>query len=199
MPDAPTANPSILNILPDYPLNNQRTLLHIQQKIDLILLALEALEIGSSDFIFQIAKQLELDHLLKSRLFLWRLRCSNPWRRSSRNDTIGLEEIKALVIIASYRARQLTVQIRQLLIAEQQMREKNLPVGTSYLLCEYLEQFRSYFRSRMNPRRTKVAWYLSEDEELNSLALSLLPQLLFCTGTMGVQRFWTCLFDGEIA
>ncbi len=51
----------------------------------------------------------------------------------------------------------------------------------------------------MNPRRAKVARYLASEEELNELALSLLNQLLFCTGTMGMQRFWISLFDGLVA
>ncbi len=199
MPDSVDAKPLILDILPDYPITGQRSLLHIQQRIDLILIALEALEIGSSEFIFKIAQQLELDSLFKNPLILWRLRCTNPWRRAyTHSNTLDIDQAKALVIIASYRAKQLTMQIRQLLVAEQQMREKNLPVGTHYLLSEYLEQFRSYFRSRMNLRRTKVAWYLTQEEELNNLALSLLHQLLFCTGTAGMQRFWSSLFDGEV-
>jgi hypothetical protein len=103
------------------------------------------------------------------------------------------------VILASYRAKQLTVKIRQLLLAEQQMREKGLPVSNNFLLSEYLDQFRSHFRSRMNVRRAKVSIYLDSEDELNEFALSLLKQLLFCTGTTGMQRFWISLFDGEVA
>jgi hypothetical protein len=50
----------------------------------------------------------------------------------------------------------------------------------------------------MNPRRAKVSVYLADENALNELALSLLDQLLFCTGTTGMQRFWISLFDGEI-
>jgi hypothetical protein len=39
----------------------------------------------------------------------------------------------------------------------------------------------------------------SSDERLNELALELLSQLLFCTGTSGVQRLWISLFDGEVS
>ncbi len=198
MPDYVPVDSSILGILPNYTVSGERAQLHLQQKIDLILLSLEALEIGSSDFVFDIAKQLELDHLLKNRLVLWRMRCTNSWRRSYTHNNLSLDQAKALVIIASYRAKGLTVQIRQLILAQQQMEEKNLPLGTNYLLSEYLEQFRSYFRSRMNSRRTKVAWYLAQEDELNHLALSLLSQILFSTGTLGLQRLWTSLFDGEI-
>jgi hypothetical protein len=78
------------------------------------------------------------------------------------------------------------------------MESKGLPVDNNFLLSEYLERFRSNFRSRMNPRRAKVSVYLADENALNELALSLLDRLLFCTGTTGMQRFWISLFDGEI-
>jgi hypothetical protein len=191
--------PLILDILPDLPISGQRCSLRLQQQLDLILLAIEALELGASEGMLATAKQLEMQDTIKNRLVLWRLRCANPWRRSYTRNSLTLEQAKALAIIANYRAKQLTVPIRQLLLAEQQMREKGLPPDNHYLLSEYLERFRSHFRSRMNPRRAKVSVYLAAEDELNELALSLLKQLLFCTGTSGMQRFWSSLFDGEVA
>jgi hypothetical protein len=189
----------ILDILPDLPISGQRCSLRLQQQLDLILLAIEALELGASEGMLATAKQLELQDTIKNRLALWRLRCANPWRRSYTRNPLTLEQAKALAIIANYRAKQLTVPIRNLLLAEQQMREKGLPPDNHYLLSEYLDRFRSHFRSRMNPRRAKVSVYLASEDELNELALSLLKQLLFCTGTSGMQRFWSSLFDGEVA
>lgn len=191
--------PLILDILPDLPISGQRCSLRLQQHLDLILLAIEALELGASEGMLATAKQLELQDTIKNRLALWRLRCANPWRRSYTRNSLTLEQAKALAIIANYRAKQLTVPIRQLLFAEQQMREKGLPPENHYLLSEYLDRFCSHFRSRMNPRRAKVSVYLASEDELNELALSLLKQLLFCTGTSGMQRFWSSLFDGEVA
>ena len=49
----------------------------------------------------------------------------------------------------------------------------------------------------MNFRRAGVAAY-SGDTEIDQLALSLLQNLLFCTGTSGMPRFWISLFDGEV-
>lgn len=194
-----TTKPLILDILPDLPISGKRCSLRLQQQLDLILLAIEALQLGGSEGMLATAKQLELQETIKNRLVLWRLRCANPWRRSYTRHPLTLEQAKALAIIANYRAKQLTVPIRQLLLAEQQMREKGLPPDNHYLLSEYLERFRSHFRSRMNPRRAKVSVYLASEDELNELALSLLKQLLFCTGTSGMQRFWSSLFDGEVA
>ncbi|GFE68054.1 hypothetical protein CFPU101_06640 [Chroococcus sp. FPU101] len=193
------AKPVILDLLRDLPFPRQRGVLRLQQQIDLILLTIESLEINAVEAMFKTAQELGLDQIIKNRIVLWRLRCTNYWRRSYNRDTLTLDQAKALVILASYRAKQLNYTLRKLLVEEQQMRDKDLPVDTNFLLSDYLERFRSNFRSRMNPRRAKVSIYLNSEEELNELAISLLNQLLFCTGTTGMQRFWVSLFDGEVS
>jgi hypothetical protein len=193
--DSPT---SILNTLPDIPIPSRGCSPHTQQQIDLLLLALEALELGSSEQMLATAKQLGIEGIIKHRVNLWRMRCSNPWRRSYTRDYLSLNQAKALMILAGYRSKDLMVYIRQLLVAEQQMREKNLPLENHFRLSEYLERFRAHFRSRMNSRRAKVSAYIGSEEQLNELALSLLNKLLFCTGTRGMQRVWFSLFDGEV-
>jgi hypothetical protein len=190
---------SILNTLPDIALPAKGCSPRTQQQIDLLLLALEALELGGSEQMLAMARHLGMEQIIKHRVNLWRLRCSNPWRRSYTREDLSLDQAKALVIIAAYRAKELMVIIRQLLVAEQQMREKNLPVDNHFRLSEYLERFRAHFRSRMNSRRAKVSAYIASEEQLNELALSLLIKLLFCTGSRGMHRVWFSLFDGEVA
>ena len=189
---------SVLNTLPDISLPSRGCSPRTQQQIDLLLLALEALELGASEQMLATARQLGIDEVIEHRVRLWRLRCSNPWRRSYTRESLSLDRAKALVIIAGTRAKDLVVIIRQLLLAEQQMREKNLPLDNHFRLSEYLERFRAHFRSRMNSRRAKVSAYIGSEEQLNELALSLLNRLLFCTGTNGMQRVWFSLFDGEV-
>ena len=167
-------------------------------QIDLMLLAIEALDLGGSEAILTMAQELELDGIIKNRVLLWRLRSTNPLRRFSQRRPLTLSEAKALVIINCALARRLTVLIRQLLLAYQQLSDKQLSMEHHFRLSEYLERFRAHFRSRMNPRRGSVLAY-NTDEKLNELALSLLVQLLFCTGTYGMQRYWVSLFDGEVA
>jgi hypothetical protein len=190
--------PIILDTLPNFPIPGQRCALRLQQHLDLLLLAIEALEVGAADAMLKTAQDIGLGGIIKNRLVFWRLRCTNPWRLSYNRDILTLNQAKALAILASYRAKTLTLPIRQLLIAEQQMRDKGLPVDNNFLLADYLERFRSHFASRMNPRRAKVSVYLASEDALNELALKLLNQVLFCTGTTGLQRFWISLFDGEV-
>jgi hypothetical protein len=195
---AEQTKPIILDTLPDIPMAGNSCSARASQQIDLILLAIEALEMGGAEYILATAKQLELQDIIKNRVVLWRLRCTNPWRRSYNRKLLKIDRAKALTLVAGYRAKQLTVSIRQLLLAVQQMQEKDLPLENHFRLSDYLERFRSHFRSRMNPRRVKVASYLASESALNELAVSMLDKLLFCTGTTGIQRFWVSLFDGEV-
>lgn len=188
----------ILDTLPNFPVADGGCPRRARLQIDLILLAIEALDLSGSEAILRAAKDLELQSIIKNRVMLWRLRSTNPFRRNSQRRPLSLEEGKALVLIACSLARRLTVLIRQLLLAHQQLQEKQLSPDHHFRLAEYLQRFRAHFRSRMNPKRAGVLAY-DTDEKLNELALTLLGQLLFCTGTSGSLRLWTSVFDGEVA
>ncbi|HEY9908925.1 MAG TPA: DUF3038 domain-containing protein, partial [Thermosynechococcaceae cyanobacterium] len=190
-------SPLILENLPDPVGVEEGCPRRARTQIDLMLLAIEALDLGGSEGILSMARELELDGVIKNRVLLWRLRSTNPLRRYSQRRPMTLTEAKALVIITRALARRLTVLIRQLLLAYQQLSDKQLSMEHHFRLAEYLERFRAHFRSRMNPSRGAVLAY-NTDEKLNELALSLLTQLLFCTGTYGMQRYWVSLFDGEV-
>ena len=191
------SSPIILDNLPNLSLEERACPSRTRLEIDLILLAIEALELGGSEAILAVANELELQGVIKNRVNLWRMRSTNPWRRSHTRRLLSMVEAKALVVIACYLARRLTVVIRQLLLAYQQMSDKQIPLEQNLRLSNYLERFRAHFKSRMNPRRSGVIAYNS-DEKLNELALELLGKLLFCTGTAGMQRLWISLFDGEV-
>lgn len=176
-------NPMILDSLPNPPVEELACPRRTRLQIDLILLAIEALELGGSEAILAVARELELQEIIKNRVNLWRLRSTNPLRRAHTRRPLSLTEAKALVVIACYLARRLTVLIRQLVLAYQQMSDKQIPLEQNLRLSNYLERFKAHFRSRMNPRRSGVVAY-SSDEKLDELALDLLGQLLFCTSTL---------------
>jgi hypothetical protein len=191
------SSPLILDSLPDMPLSEKGCPRRARLQIDLMLLAIEALYLGGAEQMLAVAKELELEGIVKHRVALWLLRNTNPLRLFSQRRSLTVLEAKALVAIACYLARRLTVRIRQLLLEYHQMNQKGVPLEQNLSLADYLERFRAHFRSRMNPRRSLVVAYGS-DEKLNELALNLLGKLLFCTGTAGMQRFWISLFDGEV-
>lgn len=189
--------PLILDSLPNLSVEEKACPQRIRVQIDLILLAIEALEIGGSEAILAVAQELELQDIIKNRVNLWRLRSTNPLRRAHTRRSLSVTEAKALVIIACYLARRLTVVIRQLVLAYQQMSDKQIPLEQNLRLANYLERFQAHFKSRMNPRRSGAIAYNTK-EKSDTLALNLLEKLLFCTGTAGMERFWVSLFDGEV-
>lgn len=193
----PQSLPMILDTLPDPATEGQGCPRRTRVQIDLILLAIEALELGGSEAILAFAEELDLKGIIKDRVNLWRMRSSNPLRRAHMRRPLTIMEAKALVVIACYIARRLTVVIRQLLMIYQQMNEKQIPLEQNLRLSNYLERFRTHFKSRMSSRRSGIL-ALNSDEKLDDLAINLLGQLLFCTGTAGMQRFWISLFDGEV-
>lgn len=193
-----SSNPIVLDTLQNPDLPEPICPRRARMQIDLLLLAIEALDLGGSEAFLKVSQELELQGVIRNRVSLWRLRSTNPLRRFSQRDPLKLDEAKALVFVTCAIARRLTSLIRQLLLAYQQLEEKQLSPDHHFRLADYLERFRAHFRARMNPKRAAVMAYNS-DEKLNQLALQLLNQLLFCTGTSGTQRLWSSLFDGEVA
>jgi hypothetical protein len=185
----------LLETLPDPNLPDDVCPRRTRQQIDLLLLALD---LGGSEAILWASKELGLQEIIKNRVLVWRLRATNPLRRNSQRRPLSVAEAKAMVLIICHLTKQLTAIIRQLLLAYEQLTEKQLSFDHSPRLTSYLERFRAHFRARMNPKRAAVI-AINDDEKLDQLALSLLGQLLFCTGTAGTQRLWSSLFDGEVA
>jgi hypothetical protein len=187
----------ILESLPNPGIEGDACPRRTKVELDLILLAIESIESSSSEQILELAKELNLQEIIKNRIVLWRMRSTNPMRRAHTRRILTLKEAKALSAIGCRLASRLAVPIRQLMQAQQQLSEKQIPPEYNFRMSEYLDRFRAHFRSRMNPRRAKVSIY-QDDDKLNELAVSLLSKLLFCTGTLGTQRLWMSLFDGEV-
>ncbi|MGD1952658.1 MAG: DUF3038 domain-containing protein [Leptolyngbyaceae cyanobacterium] len=196
-PEKPVRSP-ILDRLPDYGTQGDECPRRAKMQLDFIMLAAEALELNASQVMLAAIKELGLQDVLKSRVHLWRLRSTNPLRKFNQRQPLTLEEAKALVLVVCYLCRKLTVLIRQLFLGYQQLQDQQLSLDHHFRLAKYLKRFRAHFRARMNPKRATVLAY-STDEKLDELALSLLTQLLLCTGTRGEERLWASLFDGEIS
>lgn len=196
--DSPSAHtqPLILDALSNPELPREECPRRARVQLDLLLLAIEALDLGGSEAMLVAAQELELDNIIRGRVHLWLLRSTNPMRRYSQRRPLSFTEGKALSVIVCSLSRRLTVLIRQLLLGYQQLSDKQLSLEHHFRLTDYLLRFRSHFRSRMNPSRAGVIAY-STDEKLDALAMSLLSQLLLCTGAQGTQRLWISLFDGE--
>jgi hypothetical protein len=196
-PTEPAVTPLILDSLPNVIDRDRECPRRTRSQLDLLMLAIEALDLTGSEAILAVAQELQLQPIIRNRVALWQLRSTNPMRRLSQRRPMNLQEAKALTVIICNLARRLTVVLRQLVVAQQQLAQGETQATPVLQLQNYQERYRSLFRSRMNPRRT-INLYES-DAALNDLAIAQLSRLLFCTGTSGMQRLWISLFDGEVA
>ena len=167
----------------------------IKYHLDLVLLALEAIAEISSEAIIKAAQDLNLESVIGDRISLWRLRASNPKRKSSGGrKKLDVEEARSLVIIICYLANQHQELLRRGVSLLEQVTEQNEPPHQTALLGNYLDRFINYYQARIAETQNVSVEYLSD------LAWKLLIDLLFYSGQNGHRLLWIAIFDaGEIS
>jgi hypothetical protein len=163
---------------------------NIKAHLDLVLLAIEALAGITSEGMLQAAQRLNLDTVIADRVSLWRLRQSNPLRKSSGGrKKLDVEEARSLVLIICYLAKQNQELIRRAVILLEKMTEKEQPPHRAAILGDYLDHFDQVYQERIEETEQ-----LSQESRRN-LALKLLIDLLFYSAANGPRRLWLALLD----
>ena len=162
---------------------------NIKCHLDLVLLALEAIANISSEAIIKAAQDLNLESVIGDRITLWRLRSSNPKRKSSGGrKKLDVEEARSLVLIICYLANQHQELLRRG-VSLLEATEQNKPLERTALLDNYLDRFINYYHERIaEPPHISP-------EFLSNLAYKLLIDLLFYSGQNGHHLLWGAIFD----
>jgi len=163
---------------------------NIKSHLDLVLLALEAIADITSEAILQAAKDLNLESVISDRVALWRLRASNPQRKSTGGrKKLDVEEARSLVLIICHLANQHQELLRRAIhLLEQATEQYEEPYQTT-LLGDYLDKFINFYQERIVEKPDISPTCLSE------LALKLLIALLFYSGKNGHRLLWLAVFD----
>ncbi len=163
---------------------------NIKAQLDLVLMGLEALAGIGSEEMLQAAVDLNLESMVSDRVGLWRLRQSNPLRKSSGGrKKLDVEEARSLVLIICHLAREHQELIRRAVALLEQMAEQNTEPHRAALLGDYLDKFSNTYQERMDQGEN-----VSPDL-LTQLALKLLIDLLFYSGPNGHRRLWLALLE----
>jgi hypothetical protein len=163
---------------------------NIKTQLDLVLLGLEALAGIGSEEMLQAAADLNLESMVSDRVGLWRLRQSNPMRKSSGGrKKLDVEEARSLVFMICYLAKQHQELIRRAVALLEQMAEQNSEPHRVALLGDYLDTFSNTYQERMEQGEN-----ISPDW-LTQLALKLLIDLLFYSSPNGHRRLWLSLLE----
>lgn len=163
---------------------------NIKTQLDLVLLGLEALAGIGSEEMLRAAADLNLESMVSDRVGLWRLRQSNPMRKSSGGrKKLDVEEARSLVFIICYLAKQHQELIRRAVALLEQMAEQNSEPHRVALLGDYLDTFSNTYRERMEEGENVSSDWLTQ------LALKLLIDLLFYSSPNGHRRLWLALLE----
>ncbi|CBN59075.1 MULTISPECIES: DUF3038 domain-containing protein [Kamptonema] len=163
---------------------------NIKAQLDLVLLALEALAGIGSDAMLRVAAELNLESLVADRVSLWRLRQSNPLRKSQGGrKKLDVEEARSLVLIVCHLAKQHQALIRRAVALLEQLTEQNREPHTVALLGDYLDTFSNTYSDRMEDAEDLTS------DNLTQLAFKLLIDLLFYSSPDGHRRLWLALLD----
>lgn len=163
---------------------------NIKAHLDLIILALESIADINSQAMLAAAKELNLESVLADRVALWRLRQSNPLRKSSGGrKKLDVEEARSLVLIICYLAKQNQELLRRAVALLEQVSQQQQKPHHTALLGDYLDKFINTYQERMETEAQITP------EILSDLALKLLIDLLFYSGNNGHRFLWLAILD----
>ena len=156
------------------------------KKIDFLFLVLETLQINATDSILLKAKDIGLPDDFSSRVKLWKMRCSNPFRKSYTFSSLTIAQVDSLIELISSMAENLYPLIRQLLSSKE---SQTLNKERWFLFSSRLK---SLIRERMNLQRSYIISILNDEN--NKYFRELLVILSLSCGPGGANRLKASLY-----
>ena len=156
------------------------------KRLDFLILVIETLQINATDSLLLEAKNKGLSDDFSSRVQFWKMRTSNPLRKSYAFSTLSSAQIDSLVEIISSMAENLYPLIRQLLSSKE---SKSLNKERWFL---FTSRLKSLIRERMNLQRSYINSLLSEDN--NQYFRELLVILSLSCGPGGASRLKASMY-----
>ena len=160
------------------------------ERLDLMLLCAEALDLNGGEAMVWMSEQLGYQGLFPNRVELWKRRCHNPLRRSTRRGQLQVQDTDALIRILSAMAERLYPMLRQLLSAAEP------EVVSEQRWTLFRSRLQELIEERLNLRRVGVRKLLDPSEG-PQLCHQLILSLALSAGNGGVERLKASLLDPE--
>jgi len=173
----------------DAPSHPQRTLSRRGlERLDLLLLCAEALDLNGGEAMVWLSEEMGLTDLFPNRVELWKRRCSNPLRRTTRRELLSEAEADGLIRILNALADRLYPMLRSLLSSAEppQLSEQRWALFRSRL--------QDLLQERFNPRRGGVQRLL-DPQQGPELCRELIQTMALSAGPGGFARLKASLMD----
>ena len=158
------------------------------EKLDLLLLILETIDLNGIQSIYALSKRLNLNDVLPNKVSIWKLRNNNPLRKSYVNTNIKLCEFDALIKITVEMSRYLYPYIREILQSKEDL-EKN-----SVIWNDFNKRFIELIKERFNTDSIRVRKLLNQTAN-DEIVVKYLLTLALCVSNKGFQKLKNFLFD----
>ena len=147
----------------------------------MLLIILETIDLNGIQSLYSLANKLNLIETFPSKVTIWKLRNSNPLRKSYINNNIKLDEFNALTRLAVEMSKYLYPIISNILKSRDDF-DKN-PI----IWNDFKARFMELINERFNIDSMKVKKLL--DPNINDLILTKsLLTLAFCVSNDGYQK-----------
>ena len=156
------------------------------KKIDFLILVIETLQINATDSLLLKAKDIGLSDDFSTRVQFWKMRTSNPLRKSYAFSSLSSDQIDSLVELISSMAENLYPLIRQLLSSKESETLNN----ERWFL--FTTRLKSLIRERMNLQRSYINSLLIDDN--NQFFRELLVILSLSCGPGGANRLKASMY-----
>ena len=156
------------------------------KKLDFLILVIETLQINATESLLIKAKNIGLSEDFSSRVKFWKLRTSNPLRKSYAFTSLSSQQIDSLVELIASMSENLYPLIRQLLSSKE---PKSLNDERWNLFSSRLK---SLIRERMNVKRSYIDSLLKDDS--NDFFRELLVILSLSCGPGGATRLKASMY-----
>ena len=173
----------------DAPVQPQRALSRRSlERLDLLLLSAEALDLNGGEAMVWLSEEMGLTDLFPNRVELWKRRCSNPLRRTTRRDAVSEAEADGLIRILNALADRLYPMLRSLLSSAEP------PQLSEQRWALFRGRLQELLQERFNPRRGGVQRLL-DPEEGPGLCRDLIQTMALSAGPGGFARLKASLMD----
>ena len=156
------------------------------KRLDFLILVIETLQINATDSLLLKAKKIGLSEDFTSRVQFWKMRTSNPLRKSYTFSSLSSDQIDSLVELISSMAENLYPVIRQLLSSK----ESKSINKERWLL--FSNRLKSLISERMNLQRSYINSLLIDDN--NQFFRELLVILSLSCGQGGANRLKASMY-----
>ena len=158
------------------------------ERLDLLLLCAEALDLNGGEAMVWLSEEMGLTDLFPNRVELWKRRCSNPLRRTTRRDLPSEAEADGLIRILNALADRLYPMLRSLLSSAEP------PQLSEQRWALFRGRLQELLRERFNPRSGGVQRLL-DPQEGQALCRDLIQTMALSAGPGGFARLKASLLD----